>query len=359
MVIAPTKLGHQHRSLGFGCEVQAAMRKQIQFYSVVLSFVLFATSAFAQSQSSNSGQDDRIVVGSNLVTLNVTVTDRKGRYVKGITRDQFEIYDDQVKQQIVHFSADASPVSIGIICEIHETTPEKVRAMLTAIKQFTSGLSNRDDFFFLAFSEHGTLTSDFIPTANQVLDHLQFVKPGGPSSLYDAVYQASERLRNGRNLKKALLIISDGRDDRSQHSYKELRNRLRSFDVQIYAIGIADPTTDRFAGYGRWVFEDITRQTASRSFLLNSDAAIGRAVLEEMSRASGGATYTPNSENEPELTGICTQIAYELRQQYTLGFYSSDVTGKKWRRLKVRINKPEGTSGLTLSYREGYQSSGN
>lgn len=325
----------------------------------MLGLAVFATIVSAQSQVTPSAQEDRIVVGTNLVTLNVTVSDGKGRYVKGLARDQFEIYDNQVKQQIVHFSADASPFSIGIIYEIHETTPEKIRAMLTAIKQFTGGLSNRDDFFFLAFSQHGTLTSDFIPTTKQVLDHLQFVKPGGPSSLYDAVYQASERLRNGRNLKTALLIISDGKDDRSQHTYKELRNRLRTFDVQIYAIGIADPTTDRFAGYGRWVFEDITRQTARRSFLLNSDAAIGRAVLAEMSRASGGATYIPNTENEPELTGICTQIAYELRQQYTLGFYSSDVAGNKWRRLKVRLNKPEGTSGLTLSYREGYQLAGN
>jgi VWFA-related protein len=155
------------------------------------------------------------------------------------------------------------------------------------------------------------------------------------------------------------LIISDGEDDRSQHSYKELRSRLRTFDVQIYTIGIADPTTDRFAGYGRWVFEDVTRQTARRSFLLNSDAALGRAVLEEMSRASGGANYISNTENEPELTGICTQIAYELRHQYTLGFYSNDVDGKKWRRLKVRIIRSESASRLTLSYREGYQLSGN
>ena len=351
--------GHRIIRRRLRSEVLADMRNRIQLYAVLLGLVLLSTSAFAQSQSNRSGQDDRIVVGTNLVTLNVTVTDSKGRYVKGLARDQFEIYDNRVKQQIVHFSADASPVSLGIIYEIHETTPDKIRAMLTAIKQFTGGLSNRDDFFFLAFSQHGTLTSEFIPTVNQVLDHLQFVKPGGPSSLYDAVYLASERLRNGRNLKKALLIISDGADERSQHSYKELRNRLRTFDVQIYAIGIADPATDRLAGYGRWVFEDITRQTASRSFLLNSDAALGRAVLEELSRASGGATYIPNTENEPELTGICTQIAHELRRQYTLGFYSSDGAGKKWRRLKVRINKPEGTSGLTLSYREGYQLSGN
>ena len=335
------------------------MQRLIFLCGVVLSLVLPTTPTAAQSQSNSSGKDDRIVVGTNLVTLNVTVTDSKGRYVKGLARDQFEVYDNQVRQQIVHFSADASPVSIGIIYEIHETTPEKIRAMLTAIKQFTSGLSNQDDFFFLAFSQHGTLTSDFIPSATQVLDHLQFVRPGGPSSLYDAVYLASERLWKGQNLKKALMIISDGKDDRSQHSYKELRNRLRTFDVQIYAVGIADPTTDQFAGYGRWVFEDLTRQARRRSFLLNSDAALGRAVLEEMSRASGGTTYIPNTENEPELTGICTQIAYELRQQYTLGFYSNDVGGKRWRRLKVRVNRSAGIPGLTLSYREGDQLAGN
>lgn len=279
--------------------------------------------------------------------------------MKGLEREQFEVYDNRVKQQIVHFSVDASPVSIGIVSEIHPNAPETTRAMLSALKQFTTGLRESDEYFFVAFSEHGTLTSEFIPSANQVLEHLQFVNPGGPSSLYDAVYFASERLRKARNLKKALLIISDGQDDRSRHTYKEIRDRLRTFDVQIYAISIAEPGTDHFAGYGRWVFEDLTRQTGRRSFLLNSDASLGRAVLEEMSGSSGGTTYFPDTENEPELSGICTQIAYELRQQYTLGFYSNHVEGKKWRHLKVRINKTDGTSGLTLSYREGYHIAAN
>ncbi|HEY5884387.1 MAG TPA: VWA domain-containing protein [Pyrinomonadaceae bacterium] len=335
------------------------MRIRTYLCAAVVGLISLVPTLFAQPQVATSSQDDRIVVGTNLVTLNVIVTDNNGRYVKGLARDQFEVYDNKVKQQIVHFSADASPVSIGIISEIHANRPEKIRAMLGALKQFTNGLRERDDFFFVAFSEYGTLKSGFIPSANQILDHLQYVKPGGPTSLYDAVYLATERLRQGRNLKKALLIISDGQDDRSHHSYKELRDRLRTFDVQIYAIGIADPTTDRFAGYGRWVFEDLTRQTGRRSFLLNSEAALGRAVLEEMSRSSGGTTYFPDSENEPELSGICTQIGYELRQQYTLGFYAHDVDRKKWRRLKVRINKPDRASGLTLSYREAYQLAGN
>ena len=331
------------------------MRKAI--YLFLITIVLAAT-ALAQSITTTQVQQaDKVVVGTNLVTLNVIVTDSKGRYVKGLSRDQFDIYDNKVKQQIAHFSTDASPVSIGIVYEVHETSTEKARAMLAAIKQFTSTLNNQDDFFFLAFSEHGSFVTDFVPSANQTLDHLQYVKPRGPSSLYDSIYIAADRLRTSRNLKKALLVISDGQDTNSIHDYDKLRNRLRTLDAQLYAIRIADPKMDQLAGYRRWFFEDITRQGGRRQFLLNSDAAIGRAVLAEMSRVSGGATYFPQTESESELAGICTQIALELRQQYTVGFYSK-ATDNNWHRIKVRVSKAAMGSDLTLTYREGYQIGG-
>lgn len=322
-----------------------------------LTTVVFAATALAQSITTTQApqQDDKVVVGTNLVTLNVIVTDSKGRYVKGLSRDQFDIYDNKVKQQITHFSTGASPVSIGIVCEIHESATEKTRAMLGAIKQFTSTLKNEDDFFFLAFSEHGSFVTDFVPSANQVLDHLQFVRPRGPSSLYDSIYLAADRLRTSRNLKKTLLVISDGQDTSSIHNYDNLRKRLRTLDAQLYAIGIADPKMDQLTGNRRWFFEDITRPGGRRSFLLDSDAAIGRAVLAEMSRVSGGATYFPETESESELAGICTQIALELRRQYTIGFYSKATDANIWHRLKVRIGKTAGGSDLILTYREGYQ----
>ena len=123
---------------------------------------------------------------------------------------------------------------------------------------------------------------------------------------------------------------------------------------KLYAIGIADPKMDQLAAYCRWFFEDITRQGGRRSFLLDSDAAIGRAVLAEMSRVSRGATYFPATESESELAGLCTQIALELRQQYTLGFYAK-ATDNNWHRVKVRVPKTAKGSDLSLTYREGYQ----
>ena len=174
-------------------EVRDYFMRQTAYLCLIT--VALAATALAQSISTTQAQqDEKVVVGTNLVTLNVIVTDSKGRYVKGLSRDQFDVYDNKVKQQIAHFSTDASPVSIGIVYEIHESATEKTRAMLAAIKQFTSTLRNEDDFFFLAFSEHGSFVTDFVPSSDQVLDHLQFVKPGGPSSLYDSVYLAARTI---------------------------------------------------------------------------------------------------------------------------------------------------------------------
>ena len=332
------------------------MNKKAYAIGATLLLTVFLGTARAQQGTKPRQSDERIVTTTNLVTVNVIVTDRDGKYVKGLGREQFAVYDEKLKQQIVHFSAEAAPVSIGIVCEVHSARPERARAMLVALKQFTRSLRNDDDFFFVAFGAQGSLTTEFIPTADQVLNHLTAVRPGGPSSLYDAVYRAADRLRTGRNLKKALLIVSDGEDDNSRTSYKELRNRLREFDVQVYAIGIANPSMDQFAGYGRWVFEDITRQSGRRPFLLNAEASMGRAVLAEMSRVSGGTTYFPESENESELVGICAQIALELREQYTIGFYpTAQAANKDWHRIRVKLNTGRNSRGPVLSYRQGYR----
>ncbi len=325
------------------------MKKKFLLISVTLLIAISGKVAFAQ--------EEKVVSDTNLVIVNVIVTDDKGRYVKGLKADQFEIYDEKVKRQITNFSTDEMAVSLGIVCEVHNTTPEKTRAMLTSLRQFARGLRDEDDFFFTAFNSQGSVTSEFVPTPEQVLGHLKAVKPGGPTALYDAVNLAAEKLRSRRNLKKALLIVSDGEDEKSQTTYKQLMNRLREFDVQIYAIGIANPSMAQFPGYGRWVFEDLTRSNGRRSLLMNAEAEMGRAVLAEMARVSGGATYFPENENELELVGICAQIARELREQYTIGFYTSKTPSKRdWHRIRVVLNRAvDDRRKLSLSYRQGYR----
>ncbi len=305
--------------------------------------------------SITTAQEESIVTRTDFVSVNVIVTDKSGRYIRGLTRDDFELVDEKVKQEIAHFSSDPAPVSLGIVYEIHPRTSDRRSAMLAALRQFTRNLSDGDDFFFMAFGAQGSVTTGFVPTEEQALNHLAAIRPGGASSLYDAIYSAAGRLRKQRNLKKALLIISDGNDDQSTTSYKALRNRLREFDVQIYAVAIDNAAMDRTAGYGRWIFEDITRQTKGRG-LANAETSVGHAVLSEMARISGGTAYYPETENEPELVGICTQIATELRQQYTLGFYPTGAESKRtWHRIKITLRPESGRRGLSLSYRQGYR----
>lgn len=315
--------------------------------SATLGLVLLMTSTI-------SAQEESVVTRTDFVGVNVIVTDKSGRYVRGLKRDDFEVFDEKVKQEIAHFSSDPAQVSIGIVYELHPRTFERRTAMLSALRQFTRNLGDGDDFFFMAFGAQGSVTTDFVPTEEQLFNHVAAIRPGSASSLYDAVYTAAGRLRNQRNLKKALLIVSDGDDDQSTTGYKALRNRLREFDVQIYAVAIDNPSMDRTAG--RWFFEDITRQTRGRALLANAENSVGHAVLSEMARVSGGSAYYPEAENEPELAGICTQIATELRQQYTLGFYPAGVASNKtWHRIKIALKTGSVRRGLSLSYRQGYR----
>jgi VWFA-related protein len=325
----------------------------------MLKLARFAAAVFLAAALSTIGyaqDEEKVTVSTKLVSVNVSVADSRGRYVPGLGREQFEVYDNDVRRRITHFAAGDTPFSAGIVYDMHGATAERTGAVLDALRRFAGGLRKDDDFFLLVFNERGSAAVEFVPTAAQIRDHLAYVQPKGPNSLYDAVYLAAEKLRSRPRVKKALLIISDGQDHNSRHGYKELRRRVREFDVQLYGIAIADPYAEPRAGYGRWVFEDLTRQTGRRTLPESADAAFGRAALDELVRASGGTSYSPRTESEPELFGICTRIAAEMRRQYTIGFSPTDSpAGATRHKLLVRVKRPDGAGRLRLSYRRSYR----
>ncbi|HEU4712910.1 MAG TPA: VWA domain-containing protein [Pyrinomonadaceae bacterium] len=323
------------------------MRKTLLLTPIPLLIVVTALSQINSTPPPKLGEI-QVAESRELVTLNVIVTDRNGHYVEGLTPDQFEIYDNNVKQDITRFSFDDSSATFGIVYEVDENDTEQLSGVLNALKQFVSTLQDDDDFFFVVFNKRGSATTGFIPSPAQILEYMQFVSVGDPFSLYDSIYFATERLKQSPNIKKALFVISDAKDDGSSNSYRKLRYRVRNLNAQIYVIGRDEPAADTLRG---WHFEDLTRQSGKRSFLQDTDTGVGRLVLDEMSRASRDS-YFPQAESESELAGICTQIKLELHRQYTFGFYSN-VTGGKWHTLKVRLRETT-QRGYTLSYREGY-----
>ncbi|MGA9770584.1 MAG: VWA domain-containing protein [Blastocatellia bacterium] len=274
----------------------------------------------------------QIVIGVDVVNVIISVTDPYGRFVTGLGKDHFDIFDDKVKQQIAHFTDEDSPVSLGIVYDVSGSMKERIMRSIKALRRFIETSHDDDDFFLIGFNDRAKLIQDFTTSGDQVVGHLMFVNPKGSTALYDASYLAVEKVAQGRHTKKALLIISDGQDNNSRYTYKELRNRVKEADVQIYAIGITDPASDTLAGFGRGVLEEITRMT-------------------------GGRAFFPNAYNEPELVEICTRIALELRHQYSVGYYPTNTTSEaKWHKVQVKVNPPKGLGRLSLTYKDGYQS---
>lgn len=291
-----------------------------------------ATAAKPDDTKIQKQTDGKIILDTEVVSVIISVTDPYGRYVTGLGKDHFEVFDDKVKQQIAHFTDEDAPVSLGIVYDVSGSMKDRISRSIRALRRFIENSHNDDDFFLIGFNDRAKLVQDFTTSGDSILGKLMFVNPHGSTALYDAAYLAVEKVQQGRHSKKALLLISDGQDNNSRYTYKELRNRVKEADVQIYAIGITDPVNDSLAGFGR-------------------------GILEEMTRMTGGRAFFPNAYNEPELVEICTRIALELRHQYSVGFYPTDIASEvKWHKVQVKVNPPRGLGRLSLSYRDGYPS---
>ena len=314
----------------------------------LLTLLVGATALTQSNTTSPPEQDNLSAVRSTLITLNVIVTDRSGHYIEGLTPDQFEIHVDNVKQELARFAMDDSPVSIGIVYEVNENDTERLSSVLNALRQFVSTLQNDDDFFFVVFNKSGSVTAGSVPSPAQVFDYLKLVSVGDPFSAYDSIYFANKRLDQSPNVKQALLIISDAKNG-STYSSPKFRYRLRMLNTQIYLIHLSPPTTDDSRS---WLFEDLTRQSKQRSFLLDTDSGVGPFLLEKMAQASSRPDFS-EADSDSELAGICTQIVLELRRQYTFGFYWSATADRKWHTLRVHL-LDAGKNEFILSYPESY-----
>lgn len=313
--------------------------KRFKLIPAILFLIIFAAAIQAQD-------DDIIRVDIDLVTVNVAVRDSRGNYVKGLRPEQFEVFDNRTKQPIDLFSAEEGSVSFGIVYDMHPATEARTMATLESLRQFTKELARSDSFFVTVFNDRGNLTTDFVPTPEQVVKNLN---RGAPNSLYDAVYQAAEKLREKKTQKHTLLIISDGEDHNSHHSYKELRRRLRSMNVQVYAVILDDKSRLH------WSYSDISRNGPARRLPFEM-SSVNSAPISDIAKRSGGDTYSETLENRQRLYAIYKEIASEMKQQYTLGF-SPDVTDGRWHSLSVRVRPlTREKKKFLVSYRKGYQS---
>jgi len=309
-----------------------------QRWVLVLSIFFFTAAAFGQTPQPTPPDDDGkpISVKTDLVTLTLTVTDLYGRFVSGLTKDAFKVFDNNQEQEITFFSDTDAPISVGILFDVSGSmSGEKIGKARKALERFIGTSHPSDEYFLIAFNNRAQLLLDRTRDGESVLQKLTLVAPKNNTALYDACYLGIERVTSGTRQKKALLVISDGQDNASRYSFNEVRRLMKESDVTVYAVGIL--------GGG------------------DAGSALGmqgQSFLDELTSVTGGKSFYP--QTDVEMDEIFERIALELRHQYSIGFTPNDFAPDgKWHKTKVKVNPPRGLPRLTVRSREGYYATPN
>jgi Ca-activated chloride channel homolog len=273
-----------------------------------------------------------IRVDSTLVLIPVTVTDPYNRFVTGLDKENFKLFEDKKEQDIVQFSSEDAPLSIGVVFDCSGSMGPKLEKSRQAVTQFFHTANPEDEFFLVQFNDNAELVQPFTRNLEEIQNRLTFTQSRGRTALLDAVYLALHEMKKAKNPRKALLLISDGGDNSSRYTENEIKNLVKEADVQIYAIGIYEPIGSR------------TR---------TPEEMAGPGLLTEIAEQTGGRQYAV--ENLAELADIAAKIGVELRNQYILGYapHNQDRDGK-YRRVEVKLNQPRGLPPLRAFWRHGY-----
>jgi Ca-activated chloride channel family protein len=283
-----------------------------------------------QAQAQDSVQDKPIRVNVDLVQVTATVTDPQNRYVTGLEQDSFQVWEDKLEQKIEYFSSEDVALSLGIIFDVSGSMKDKLSTARDAAVTFLKTGNPEDEYFLVSFASRPEVVEDFTTDITRLQNHLIFAPAKGMTALYDSVYVGLEKLKEGNHPKKALLLITDGEDNRSRYTFSNVKEFVKEQDVQIYAIGIVNDWNSQL-GAGR----------------------TGRALIEELSELTGGRSFFPDSVYE--LEDICTKIAVELKNQYVIGFRSTnEMRDGKWRKLRVQVTPPKGLPKLNVRSKAGY-----
>jgi Ca-activated chloride channel family protein len=283
----------------------------------------------AQQVNVSTG-DDPVKLRVNMINLNIEVLDQEGRYVRGLTKDNFEIYEDKTKQSIDLFSFDDQPISIGFIFDLSGSMTGKVVRARETLREFENGCNIDDEMFLIGFNEKPSLLADFTKDDSEIVNSVAMMPTKGSTSLYDAVYMGVEKLKQGRYNRKVLIIISDGQDNSSHYTQKEIKNLVRESDVEIFSVG----TTEIWQSAA---FSDME----------------GMEILDDISTMTGGKAYFP--QNFDQMARVCRQIALGLRNQYSIAYVPSNASfDGSWRKLKVKIKGIKDSGRFVLRARTGY-----
>ena len=267
----------------------------------------------------------------DLALVNVTVTDPYNRLVTGLETDNFRVFEDNIEQEIVSFSSEDVPISIGVIFDFSGSMSDKIGKARDAALEFFKTANPQDEFFLVSFNERAELTSTFTNSVEDLQSRMMLTSPGGRTALLDAIYLGLSQMRGAHNAKRALLILSDGGDNHSRYNENDIKRLVREADTQLYVIGLFDPLGSR----------------------RTPEELRGPSLLSEITDLTGGRVFAVEHLND--LPDIASKIGMELRNQYVLGYKPSNhAHDARWRKIKVRLRPPKGLPPLNVYARTGY-----
>jgi VWFA-related protein len=325
--------------------------------------VVALVSALAITASGQEPQEPQVFrFGVELINVSATVTDANGRFVSGLRKEDFQLFEDGQVQVITHFNAERVPVSLGLVVDTSGSMEgEKWASARQALNRFLFQLLDRDDDVFLyRFDNQPELVEGWTTDRERIATGLARIRPRGATSLYDAVAAAVPLAQTGRHRKKAIVVISDGNDTNSRATVREIKSMIRSTEVMAYAIGIdaqgaatpwgtqtgpsSPPQRPRmplplpfpFPGRGGRTQPPSPYPAPPQGGSVSRgrlDDRVNVAVLRDITDESGGRTEIVRYGRD--LDPATTSVADELSRQYYLGYSSQARKDGQWHSIRV------------------------
>jgi Ca-activated chloride channel homolog len=270
-------------------------------------------------------------VDSSLVLIPVHVTTLEGASVTNLRKEDFQLFEGDEEQKISYFGMDDAPVSAGLVFDASGSMHDKIKKSSQAAAQFLNTSNLEDEFFLVQFNERPKLAVSFTSDSDAIYKRIVHTRAFGRTSLLDAIKLALVQMKHARNFRKAIIVLSDGGDNRSRFTPGQIRDAIFESDVQLYSMGIFNV--------------DDERRTPEESR--------GPRLLADLAEQSGGRHFRVDNLND--LESISAQISRELRNQYVLGYSPADKTRDgKYRPVRLKLKTPPGMPRLRVYYRHGY-----
>ena len=316
------------------------------FFLLVCAVYIPRVPAVAQTLSPAENQtvaDDsgglpefRIGVKVDLVMLYASVMNKNNHFVSGLEQNQFRVFEDGAAQKIESFTRENVPVSMGIVLDLSGSMRGKIDKVNSAALAFLQALNPADEFFLIGFNDDVELLQDYTGDIDEIRDAMENTVVAGKTFLYDAIYLGVEKAQAGVKPKRAIVVITDGNDDTSYYSLKELLAKIQESDVQVFCIGLLDDLPQKGL-FRRWS---------------NPEAKRYHDALVSISEETGGNAFFPQGPSE--IHGIVDEIAKDLRSQYSIGYFSSNTAHDgAFRKIKIELTGKK-NDGMTIRHRRGY-----